>query len=123
MATTERTGLGDLITRMVDIGVGAVVMTKDAVQKAVDDMVNRGEVSREEGRKLVDEMVEKGEQQRTHLQDMVDRAVERVMTRMDLAKRSELNHLQTRVNQLEARLARLEMEEPGMAPPVEEEGL
>jgi len=114
MATQERTGLGDLIYRLVDLGLGAAVMTRDAVERAVDELVKRGEMSRDDARRFADELMDKGEQQRARTQQMVDNAVSRMLERMDLARHSELTALQTRINQLESRLARLEMEEPGV---------
>ena len=121
--TSERMSLSDMLNRLVDLGVGAAVMTREAVERTVDEMVSRGEMSREEGKRLAKEMADKGEQQRSRMEQMMSSAMERLAERMDLAKRSELQMLQARLNQLESRLARLEMEEPGMMPPSPEEGL
>lgn len=112
----------ELLSRSLELGLGAVVMTKESVQKMVDEMIAKGSVPKEEGKHLVGEILEKGHQGRVELEGFLSNAVERALTATDLARRSDLHNLRVRVGELEARVAKLELqalEEPPAAPEAE----
>jgi polyhydroxyalkanoate synthesis regulator phasin len=106
---SERSGAGatnlrDVLERVLEIGLGAALLTREAATKFVDDMVKRGSMTREEGKHLFDEMMEKGKQQKQRMDELVAEMVERVLARSDLARRSQLEALEKRLEALEAHL-------------------
>jgi polyhydroxyalkanoate synthesis regulator phasin len=106
---SEQPGIGgtnfrDVLERMLEIGLGAALLTREAATKFVDDMVKRGSMTREEGRHLFDDMMEKGKQQKQRMDELVSEMVERVLARSDLARRSQLEALEKRLELLEAHL-------------------
>jgi len=91
----------DLFLRTVELGLGAAALTAETAQKVVNDLVGMGEVSKEEGATLMDKLVTLGHEQRAQMATMIEKATERAMTRMDLARRSEMEALRARVADLE----------------------
>lgn len=103
----------DLLVRSLELGLGAATLTLDTAQRLVNDLIGRGQMTREEGASVVDRLMAIGRDQRTQLMDMIDRGTERAMTRMDLARRSDLEALRQRVAELEkAVLGVAPVEEP-----------
>lgn len=91
----------DLFMRTMELGLGAATLTVETAQKAVNDLVKRGQVTREEGTGMVDKLLAMGRDQRRQIMEMVDKGAERAMARMDLARRSDLEVLRQRVAALE----------------------
>ena len=84
----------ELLDKTVELGLGAALLTKDAIAKLVDDLVKRGAVSREDGRRLVADMLERGRKQKETMESFIVEVVERVLARADLARRSTVEQLE-----------------------------
>ena len=91
----------DLFVKTIELGLGAATLTAETAQKLVNDLVNRGQMTREEGGTMVDRLVSVGHNQREQLREVVEKATERVMDRMDLARKSDLDELRKRLEALE----------------------
>jgi polyhydroxyalkanoate synthesis regulator phasin len=96
----------ELLDKTIELGLGAALLTKDAIAKLVEDLVKRGAVTREDGKKLVGEMVERGKTQKEKMEVFVAEVAERVLDRADLARRSSVEQLEKRMTALEEELAR-----------------
>ncbi len=103
----------DMFDRMMELGLGAALLTREAATKLVDDLVTKGSMSREDGRRLLSEMVEKGREQKQRMEEVVSEVVDRVLMRSDLARRSQIEDLERRIALLEAKL-RMQMEGPDL---------
>lgn len=103
----------DMLDRVMELGLGAALLTREAAAKAVDDLVKKGSMSKEDGRRILSDMVEKGKVQRERMEEVVAEVVDRVLTRSDLARRSQIDELERRVALLEARL-RMQTEGPDL---------
>jgi len=115
----EHTSWRELFARSVDLGLGALLLTKEAAQKAVDELVHKGEVSREEGKRLVERMLERGKEQKEHMEQMIREAVDKALEKADVARGSDLRDARARIAELQARLDKLEMNMPAGRPPHE----
>ncbi len=91
----------ELFLRTVELGLGAATLTAETTQKMVNDLVGMGQVSKEEGATLIDKLIATGHEQREQMATMIEKATERALARMDLARRSEVEALRTRVAELE----------------------
>ncbi len=103
----------DMFDRMVELGLGAALLTREAATKLVDDMVKKGSMTREDGHRVLNEMVEKGREQKQRMEEVVAEVVDRVLTKSDLARRSQIEELERRVALLEAKL-RMQTEGPDL---------
>lgn len=106
----------DLLLRTVELGLGAAALTAETTQKMVNDLVNLGQVSKEEGASLIDKLVATGHEQREQLAIMIEKATEQTMTRMDLARRSDLEALRQRVAELERQVMGAPVDSAPIAP-------
>ena len=98
----------DLIERTFLVGVGAAAFTKDRVQGLVDEFVHRGELSTEEGRDLVDHLIARSRDEAKSALKRADSSLQGALHDLGLATRRELEDLETRVRQLEHRIALVE---------------
>ena len=96
------TSWGDLFTRTLELGLGAASLTVETAQKIVADLVHRGQVTEEESESLVSRLLALGREQRTQLEGLINKGVEHALERMDLARRSDVDTLHARVEELES---------------------
>jgi polyhydroxyalkanoate synthesis regulator phasin len=118
-STEARSGgqsIRDLIERTFLIGVGAAAFTKDRVQELVEEFVKRGELSSEEGRDLVDSLVARSRDEARSAMKRADSSLQGALRDFGIITRRELEDLETRVRQLEHRVALLERIPGGEAP-------
>ena len=92
---------GELLEKMVDVGLGAATLTAETAQKIANDLVARGQVTAEESTGLVDRLLSMGHKQRDLLNATVEKATETVLDRMHLARQSEVDQLRQRIEALE----------------------
>ena len=95
------TSWNELFDRMVDVGLGAALLTAESAEKLVNDLVSRGQVPADEGTSLIDRLLLLGRQQRDMLQEMVEKNTEMVLDRMHLARQGEVDELRQRIEVLE----------------------
>jgi polyhydroxyalkanoate synthesis regulator phasin len=94
----------DLFEKAVDLGLGAALLTKEAVTKLVEEAVKRGSMSKDEGQKLISDLLEKGKQQKEKMEAFVHQTIERILVQADLARQSAVEKLEERVIELEEEL-------------------
>jgi polyhydroxyalkanoate synthesis regulator phasin len=91
----------DLLDKSLEVGLGAIVLTKQSVSRLIDELVAKGSLGREEAKRLVSQMLERGREGKAQVESLIAQAVERVVERADLVRRSDLDALATRVARLE----------------------
>ena len=98
--------MDNLFKRVFYTGVGITATAAEKLQQSIDELVSKGKISEEEGKKVVDDLVKDTESKREALEDKVKKAVESVMSKLQLPTREELKEMQTRLEQLEATVAK-----------------
>ncbi len=93
----------DLAKKGLSLGLGLLVMTKEQVEKAVDELVNKGKISADESKKMVNRLIETGEREREHLDEVLRERVKKVLSELDIPSKKELEALEERVRRLEER--------------------
>lgn len=91
----------DIIKRTMLTGVGLAAMTKDKVEELAKELAEKGELSEKEGRDLVDELLKKSEQARKDLETKVEDVVHKVLGKIDVATKKEIDMLEKRIKSLE----------------------
>lgn len=76
--------MSDTISKALLCGLGLASLTKDAIQKTAEDLVNQSKISEEEGRKLVKDLQRRSKQAQKVLEKEVDAAVHKVFQYLDL---------------------------------------
>jgi polyhydroxyalkanoate synthesis regulator phasin len=98
----------DLIKKGLLAGLGAVVVTKERVEKATQKLVEEGKISADEAEKLASELVESGEKQWHEVQAKIEESVKRATENLNLCSRREYEELKSRVEALEKRVTVVE---------------
>lgn len=95
----------DLLKRTILAGIGATVVTKEALEKVLGELVEKGRISAQEANQMAEKISEEGrrEFERTR-QDLSD-WMEEWMKKAPLVRREELTALAARVQALENELA------------------
>jgi polyhydroxyalkanoate synthesis regulator phasin len=74
----------NLISRALLCGLGLASLTKEAIQKTADDLVNQSKISEEEGRKLVKDLQKRSAQVQKAIEKKVDDSVHKVFEHLNL---------------------------------------
>jgi polyhydroxyalkanoate synthesis regulator phasin len=77
--------MSDLISRALLCGLGLASLTKDAIQKTAEDLIDRSNLSEEEGRKLVKDLQKRSIQAQKALEKKVETAVHKALKNLDMA--------------------------------------
>ncbi len=90
----------EFLKKMVNLGFGALSLTREKVEKMVDDLTKRGELSTEEGKKFVEELLTKIETSKNELESKVESIVEKTLEKLKIPTRSEVDALKTELDKL-----------------------
>ncbi|AWB46324.1 polyhydroxyalkanoate synthesis regulator [Paenibacillus sp. CAA11] len=100
--------MSDLLKKAVSLGLGLTIVSKEKVEKIVDDLVKRGELAPAESKELINRLVERGEEEQIRLKELVSEQVKRALQDLGSASSQELESLHKRVAELELKVAELE---------------
>lgn len=100
--------MSDLFKKAISLGVGLTIVSKEKVEKVVEELVKRGELAPSESKALVDRLIERGEEERGMLKSVVQEQVQRVLKEMKVPVQNDIDELEGRIAVLERRLAELE---------------
>lgn len=98
----------DFLKKAFNLGLGALVMTREKVEEVVNELVKKGEVGQDEGKKLVEELIEKGKKSKKELEIQIEKIVKGATEKLDLPTRKELNELKSEIKQLRKKLNKKE---------------
>lgn len=93
----------NIFDRMINLGLGTFSMTKERIEKTIDEMVERGEMNREEAKRTMEDLIQRGEEQRDQLRVMVREEVDKWSPDYSATK-TQLENLEARIKELEEKL-------------------
>lgn len=82
-------------------GLGVLTLTRDAAEKLINELVEKGEMSQEEARKFVEDALRRGEEQKEEIKTFMRQEFQKLKAELDLASRSELDDIRARIEELE----------------------
>ena len=85
-------------------GLGVLDFTREKVEALVNDMVKRGELSEQDTAEAVADIMEKAKSEQEAFLDMLRGVVEKIVAELGLARRSDLEALKKKVEELEKKL-------------------
>ena len=97
-----------ILKDLVNLGLGAVVMTKEKAEEVAKELVKKGEVSQDEGKKLIDDLIKKGEESKKEIEDTIEKNVKNLIEKIDMPTRQEMNSLKSEIKQLKETLSKKE---------------
>lgn len=100
--------MSDLFKKAISLGVGLTIVSKEKVEKVVEELVKRGELAPSESKALVDRLIERGEEESVVLRSAVQEQVQRVLKEMKVPVQGDIDELENRIVVLERRVTELE---------------
>lgn len=95
-----------MLEKAMLLGLGALTMTKETLEKSVNELVKKGEVSQDEAKEMFREMWAKGQQERENLTKVIKEQVDKAMKAFGGGvSKEEFDAIVARLEALEARLA------------------
>jgi polyhydroxyalkanoate synthesis regulator phasin len=76
--------MSDVFTKALLSGLGLASLTKDAIKKTVEDLVDKSKISEEEGRRLVKDFQRRSAQTQKDVEKKVKTAVNKVLKNLNL---------------------------------------
>lgn len=98
----------DTIRDVFLAGIGALALTKEELEAIARQLVEKGEIAERDARKLVEDVWEKRKKRSEEWEDrvvrVVEERVEKVLDRLDIPRRKDLEVLHERIARLEEKV-------------------
>lgn len=107
----------DVISKVVSLGLGFAVASKEQAEKIVEELVKKGEVNKEESKQFVEDLVRKGQEAQATLEEKVRGYMLQAAHELNLTTKDDYVRLKQRVSELELRVAQLEEQLDKSGPP------
>lgn len=91
----------DIVQKAVSLGLGLAVASKEQIEKAVEELVKKGEVSRAESSQFVEELLSKGNEARLRMEELVKEKVHAAMGGKAPVTKEDMERLEKRIAALE----------------------
>ncbi len=80
---------------------GFAILTKEKIEKMVDDLVEKGKLSEKEGKAFVEELVSKSRESSQEFENKINEKVRESLKKMEMVTQDDLKSLERRVAKLE----------------------
>jgi poly(hydroxyalkanoate) granule-associated protein len=98
----------EMARKVLLAGIGAFALTQEEVEKIVNKLIERGEIAEKDGRKLIKDIMEKRRKKtdeiRVETEDELEKRMEDVLTRMNIASKSDIDSLNRKLTTLSKKL-------------------
>jgi polyhydroxyalkanoate synthesis regulator phasin len=92
------------MSKMINLGLGAISLTKERAEHYIDEMVEKGEMSREDAKQTLEDVMKKGEEQRDEVRKLVQEEIDNWKSKFGVVTKAELDKLAERIKDLESKL-------------------
>jgi polyhydroxyalkanoate synthesis regulator phasin len=91
----------DLINKGLAFGLGLAVVSKEQIEKLVDELVKKGEVSAAESKDLIRELFEKGEAEKKEMNARIHQQLDKLLKELNIPTKADMDRLEQRIQELE----------------------
>lgn len=92
--------MSDLLKKSILAGLGALSLSREKAEEIAKELIAKGEVAKSEEAKFVKDLLDVVEKNKTGIEEKMEKAVEKVLSRLDIPTRKELNELKEEINRL-----------------------
>ena len=93
-----------MIEKALYLGLGVFSVTRERVEKVVNELMDKGEISREEAGEVIEDLIKRGEEERKAIRNLVQEEMGGLKKDLSTSTQSELEELKARIRELEKRL-------------------
>lgn len=95
----------DLLKKGLALGLGFAIVSKEQIEKVVDELVKKGEVSVTESKDLINDLVQKGEEQQQEINTKIQDQLQKLLEELKVPTQADILRLEKRIAVLENQLA------------------
>ncbi|MDD5702778.1 MAG: hypothetical protein PHU23_12105 [Dehalococcoidales bacterium] len=103
----------DLIKRGLALGLGFAVVSKEQIEKVIDELVKKGELSVSESKDLIRELIQKGEEHHQEINTKLRDQVQRIFDELKISSTVDIERLEKRIVELENAQGNIQDHTPG----------
>lgn len=103
----------DLLKKGLALGLGFAIVSKEQIEKVVDELVKKGEVSVTESKDLINELVQKGEEQQQEVNAKIQEQFQKLLGELNVPTQADIERLEKRIANLENQLGNVQEHTPG----------
>ena len=92
-----------MLKRAVEVGLGAMVLSRENAEKLTNDLVKKGKLKRHEGNSLMQEMAKRGKVEEKKLEAAAAKMIRETLLKLDLASKTDVRRLESEIKRLKAR--------------------
>ncbi|MGI6604805.1 MAG: polyhydroxyalkanoate synthesis regulator [Firmicutes bacterium] len=100
--------MSSVLRKAMLLGLGALTMTKETLEKGIDELVKKGEITQDEAKEMLRDLWERGQRERDNVLRLAQEQTERTLKALKGVSRDELGVLEKRIAALEKRVNALE---------------
>jgi len=91
-----------MLKRAFELGLGALVITRENAEKVTNDLVKKGKLKRHESDSIMLEMLKKGKAEEKKIEVAAAKMVKETLSKLDLASKADLRRLEAEIKRLKA---------------------
>lgn len=92
----------NILKKTILAGIGAASLTKKKVKEMTDKLVEEGEMNESEQAEFIKDVMEEAEEKTEEFGDQVEERIQKVMDKMDVAKKSDLEDIKSKIEDLKS---------------------
>ena len=96
-----------MLKEMLYAGIGLATVTKEKAEEVITDLIKKGEISTEEGKDLLSTLMNRMQEESDKLKLIIDKQVEKVISSMNLVRKSEFDKLVQKLEELENKITQI----------------
>lgn len=96
-----------MLKEMLYAGIGLATVTKEKAEEIIVDLIKKGEISTEEGKDLLSNLMSRMQEESDKLKYTIDKQVEKVISSMNLVRKSEFDKLVQKLEELENKITQI----------------
>ena len=90
----------EFFTQLVNLGLGAATVTRDAAQKLVNELIEKGEMTRKEGDEFIDKLTKRGQEAKKEFEDKVEKIIKNILKKLNVPTREEIDEIKQKLDSL-----------------------
>lgn len=87
-------------SNLLQLGLGALILTKEKIESAVEQMAEKGKLGKAEARNLIDSLTRKGQEAQKDLSRGLEKLMETAMKKMRIPSQKEIDSLKAEIERL-----------------------
>jgi polyhydroxyalkanoate synthesis regulator phasin len=90
--------MADFFEKTMLAGLGALHVTKEQLEKWVEELVEKGKVTRDEAPKMMKDLLSKADENRKALETRINSGIENALTKVNLATKKDVDALNAKLD-------------------------